>query len=237
MKGSGGTISAAVANTDYLPVNAPAATGASTMNGGSGTAISASSSGGSPTVVVTDTFPGSGAAIELIGDGANPNKYIRATAGNLQILNSAGTAVILQLSDAGGFYLPNLPTSSSPATGSMCWSSSGGYITVDTSLACLSSTIRVKEHVLGLDDGINTVMALRPVSYDLKPEFNPEHLGRQVGLIAEEVQKVDPRLIGTHADGSVAGVRYMQLTAVLVKAIQQQQKQINKLTRKLRGVK
>jgi hypothetical protein len=77
--------------------------------------------------------------------------------------------------------------------------------------------------------GLKEVMALRPVSYDLKPEFNPEHLGRQVGLIAEEVGKTDNRLIAVDDAGLPRGVRYMQLTAVLVKAIQDQQSQIKKL--------
>jgi hypothetical protein len=70
------------------------------------------------------------------------------------------------------------------------------------------------------------VMALQPVSYDLKPEFNPEHLGNQVGLIAEDVAKVDPRLVAVDDKGDPRGVRYMQLTAVLVKTIQQQQYEI-----------
>ncbi len=67
---------------------------------------------------------------------------------------------------------------------------------------------------------------MRPVSYDLKPEFNPTHLGRQVGLVAEEVQEIDPRLVARDDDGQARGVRYMQLTAVLVRAIQQQQYEI-----------
>ena len=77
-----------------------------------------------------------------------------------------------------------------------------------------------------LDIGLDAVMRLKPVSYDLRPEFNPTHLGRQVGLIAEEVGKVDDRLIAHTPDGEAQGVRYLQLTAVLVRAVQQQQDEI-----------
>jgi hypothetical protein len=72
-------------------------------------------------------------------------------------------------------------------------------------------------------------MKLRPVSYELKPQYNPKGLGPMVGLVAEEVKNIDPRLIGLGADGEPMGVRYMQLTAVLIKAIQEQQREIEVL--------
>jgi hypothetical protein len=129
--------------------------------------------------------------------------------------------------------MPNIASSSAATTGTVCWTT-GGNLTVDTTLACLSSTGRIKENVHDLDDGLATVMSLRPVSYDLKPEFNPKGLGPQVGLIAEEVQKVDPRLVGLDTQGAPLGVRYMQLTAELVSAIQHQQREIDSLKKQLR---
>lgn len=122
--------------------------------------------------------------------------------------------------------MPALAASSAAQTGTVCWSSGTGNLTVDTTVACLASTKRVKQNIKPLNKGLAEVMALQPVSYDLKPQFNPEHLGPQVGLVAEDVQKVDPRLIGLDAGGLPKGVRYMQLTAVLVKAIQEQQAEI-----------
>jgi hypothetical protein len=130
--------------------------------------------------------------------------------------------------------MPNLASSSSATTGTMCWTTSTGNLTVDTTLACLSSTGKVKKNVRPLDVGLPEVMALRPISYDLKDEYNPEHLGPMVGLIAEDVQKVDPRLVGVDANGDPRGVRYMQMTAILVRAIQDQQHEINQLKRQLK---
>ena len=74
---------------------------------------------------------------------------------------------------------------------------------------------------------------MRPVSYDLKPQFNPKHLGPQVGLVAEDVEKVDPRLVGYGGDGKIEGVRYMQMTAVLVKALQEEQAEIVALKKRV----
>jgi hypothetical protein len=110
-------------------------------------------------------------------------------------------------------------------TGTLCWAT-GGAITYDPSLGCLTSSARFKDHVTNLDTGLTQIMALRPVHYQLRPEFNAAHLGEQVGLIAEEVQKVDPRLIGLDDKGQPLGVRYAQLTALLVKGEQDLERQV-----------
>lgn len=129
--------------------------------------------------------------------------------------------------------MPNIASSSAATTGTVCWTTSTGNLTVDTTLACLSSTKRVKQNIQPLDAGLDEVMKLRPVSYDLRPKLNPKGLGPMVGLVAEETQKVDPRLVGLDPDGKPLGVRYMQLTAVLIKAIQEQQHEIIDLKRQL----
>lgn len=179
--------------------------------------------------VNNSTVPSNGVyrpATNTVGIAANTTEAVAVTS----------TAVTLQsgvaLSTPSTVSFSGLASSSAAATGTVCWTT-GGNLTVDTTLACLSSTARIKQDIEPLDEGLATVMALRPVSYDLKPEYDPKGLGPQVGLIAEDVQKVDPRLIGLDTQGHPLGVRYMQLTAVLVKAIQDQQREINQLKREL----
>jgi hypothetical protein len=145
----------------------------------------------------------------------------------------AGGFSSTQLFDVvGQISAPNLTQSSAAQTGTLCWTT-GGAFSVDTTVGCLASSARFKMNDKPLDAGLKTVMALRPVSYDLKPEYNPAGLGRQVGLIAEEVREVDDRLIAYDDDGQPRGVRYMQLTAVLIHAIQEQQREIDALKRRL----
>ncbi len=141
---------------------------------------------------------------------------------------TAGGVLQLEIKSSA-ILMPTLASSSAAQTGTVCWSSPGGNLTVDTTVACLASTMRVKQNVLPIDVGLKEVMALRPISYELKPEHNPKHLGRMVGLIAEEVQKTDSRLVALDDKGEPLGVRYMQMTAVLIKAIQEQQGQIDQL--------
>lgn len=129
--------------------------------------------------------------------------------------------------------MPNLASSSAATTGTVCWTTSSGLLNVDTTTTCLLSDLRLKMNIAPLDVGLNEIMKLKPISYDLKPEVNPDHLGRQVGLGAQDVIKVDPRLAAVYQSGpdkgTPSGVRYEQLTAVLVKGEQELEAQIKDL--------
>jgi N-methylhydantoinase B/oxoprolinase/acetone carboxylase alpha subunit len=69
------------------------------------------------------------------------------------------------------------------------------------------------------------VLKLRPVEYNLISNDL-----RQVGFIAQEVQKLVPEVVtGKEGDlnkGEILGITYSNLVPVLAKAIQEQQKQI-----------
>lgn len=85
-------------------------------------ALAATTSGSIGTHVITDTGA-NGVNLKFVGDGGTtPNKYIRAKSGNLEFINSAYSAVLASLTDAGNFT----------ATGSIAASStiksSGGGI-------------------------------------------------------------------------------------------------------------
>lgn len=141
------------------------------------------------------------------------------------------------LNALGAVLLPGLATGSAATVGTLCQTVTTGNITVNTTLACLASSEKFKQNIRPLDIGLNTVMALRPISYELKPEFNPTGLKEMVGLSAEQVATVDERLVGMDPDGKTPqGVRYMQMTALLVKAIQEQQGQIDILARKFQAI-
>lgn len=171
---------------------------------------------------------GQGLLVQAGGTSADIALAVRTRAGS-PLFTVQGGGVLLA---------PALGTSSAATTGTLCWTTGTGLINVDTTTTCLASSIRFKKNVEDLNVGLKEVMALRPVSYELKPEYDPNHLGRQVGLIAEEVQKTDGRLVSLDHDGKTPrGVRYQQLTAVLIKAIQEQQAEIQELKSELQKVK
>ena len=67
-----------------------------------------------------------------------------------------------------------------------------------------------------LSEGLATLEQLKPV------QFQWTDGGNDLGLVAEDVAAVDPLLATYGERGDVQGVKYRQLTAVLVKALQEQ---------------
>lgn len=88
-------------------------------------------------------------------------------------------------------------------------------------LSTCSSSGRYKEAIAPLSLGLDIVQRLKPVSFKWK-----DHDGRDLGFVAEAVAEIDPLLVTYNEDGQVEGVKYKQLTAVLVNALQAQQNQI-----------
>lgn len=87
-----------------------------------------------------------------------------------------------------------------------------------------TSDARLKQDVASLGYGLREVLQLRPVTFNWKDK--PE-TGRQLGLIAQEVEIVLPELVTTEKDAEqTKGLNYIGLVPVTIKAIQQQQAQI-----------
>ena len=84
------------------------------------------------------------------------------------------------------------------------------------------SSRRWKNHIKSLSDALGKVERLRGVSYDLKDSGKHE-----IGVIAEEVGQVVPEVVSYEANGKDAtGVDYSRLTALLIEAVKEQQRDI-----------
>jgi Chaperone of endosialidase len=126
----------------------------------------------------------------------------------------------------GVISLPSLP-SGGGVTGYVCYNASTGQLTYDTTAACPSSSERFKRDIEDLGWGaLAQIWHLRSVSYRLQDQYNPQHLGPQLGFLAEDVAKVEPRLVEYDKAGKPLTVIYERVTALLVRAMQAQQRQI-----------
>lgn len=106
-------------------------------------------------------------------------------------------------------------SNATPYGQSLCRSTpdANGYYYIGT----CSSLTRYKQKIAPLSLSLDTVMRLRPVEFEWKPEQGGQ---RDLGFLAEEVEAVAP-LLGQYDEGKLTGVRYEQMTALLVKAVQE----------------
>jgi hypothetical protein len=94
-----------------------------------------------------------------------------------------------------------------------------------------SSDIRYKKDITPLTNALSNVMQLRGVNYFWKTKEFPEKQfpdTKQIGFIAQELEKVYPEVVFTDKDG-YKSVDYSRLTPILVEAIKEQQKIIQQL--------
>jgi hypothetical protein len=92
------------------------------------------------------------------------------------------------------------------------------------------SSRRWKTNIHTLNSALNKIERLRGVSYDQKGTGK-----HQIGVIAEEVGQVVPEVVNYEPNGKDAqGVDYSRLTALLIEAVKQQQRQIRDLKSELR---
>ena len=86
------------------------------------------------------------------------------------------------------------------------------------------SDARLKADVRPMEDGLDAAMRLRPVSF----EYRSAPGERRIGFVAQEVREVLPSLV---TEGDVLTMDYATLSTVAIAAIQEQQREIERLRR------
>jgi len=186
---------------------------------GNGTAGYFFSSGGTAVIAAVDAGV-NGANIGFFGNGTNPNKYIRAQGGNLEVINSAYSAAIMYVTNAGAAFQGN---------NSSTWST--------------TSDIRIKTNVRQIGSALDKMMALKPCHFEYK-----NAVGETVtGFIAQEFEEVLPGHVKEQdapmqfeqfIDGDDKKIKTIDANLVpyLVKAIQEQQAIITALTTRVEAL-
>jgi Chaperone of endosialidase len=114
------------------------------------------------------------------------------------------------------------------------------FIDANSKLGTLTSSKRFKEEIKPMDKASDALFALSPVTFRYKKAIDPAGKS-QFGLVAEEVEKVNPDLIVRDKEGKPYSVRYDQVNAMLLneflkahRKMEEQQKQIDTLTARLK---
>tara|TARA_Y100001963_G_scaffold146431_1_gene221379 strand:- start:1884 stop:3074 length:1191 start_codon:yes stop_codon:yes gene_type:complete len=101
-----------------------------------------------------------------------------------------------------------------------------------------SSDERLKENIKEIPYGLEEVLKMKPVEYDWKEKRGGKH---DIGVIAQDIEKLIPEIIKENKDlktkEDFKSVDYGKMVAVLIKAIQEQQEEIELLKANLDQVK
>ena len=162
--------------------------------------------GVAPTIYFTDILSDPANYIALVGLATQTNNFFTGTAaGDFVMYNAASGFNLYVVNYSGGVYL---------TSGATSWTA--------------NSDIRLKNINSHIENAVEKLSTLQTINFSYKDDkFKKQNLG----LIAQEVEKIFPELIDKNNDGML-GVRYTELVPVLIKAIQELKLEIETLKNK-----
>ena len=145
-----------------------------------------------------------------LGDGAGA----LLTTGNDNIdigtSGSAGESSTIRIGDAGQTRTFIAGIFGTNVVGSPVAVTSTGHLGV-----AAASSARFKDAIKPMDKASEAILALKPVTFYYKKEIDPNRTA-QFGLVAEEVEKINPDLVTRDAKGELYTVRYEAVNAMLL---------------------
>ncbi len=113
--------------------------------------------------------------------------------------------------------------------------SSGGtavFITSDGKLGTTTSARRFKEEIKPMEQASEALFALKPVTFRYKKGIDPQGIP-QFGLVAEDVEAVNPDLVVRDKEGKVNTVRYEAVNAMLLNEFLKEHRKVEEQSRKV----
>jgi hypothetical protein len=107
---------------------------------------------------------------------------------------------------------------------------SGSSVRIDSSghLGTVASSARFEREIKPMNKASEAILALHPVTFRYKEEIDAEGIP-QFGLVAEEVEKVDPALVERDQEGRPYSVRYEAVNAMLLNEFLKEHRKVEKL--------
>ena len=128
--------------------------------------------------------------------------------GNLGVAGESGTIRIGTAGTQSNAYVAGISGVAVPG-------GVGVIIDTDGHLGTVVSSERFKDEIKPMDKASEAILALKPVTFHYKHELDPVGIP-QFGLVAEQVEKVDPDLVARDAAGRPYTVRYEAVNAMLL---------------------
>jgi hypothetical protein len=180
-----------------------------------------------------------------VGDGA---LYSNTGNGNIALGNGAGTNLStgsnnnIDIGNAGLFGDSNAIRIGKTGTHLRTFVAGVAGATVPTGVAVIvdsnghlgttNSSARFKDAVKPMDKASEAILALKPVTFRYKHELDPKGIP-QFGLVAEEVEKVNPALVARDDQGKPYTVRYEAVNAMLLNEFLKEHRKVEQLEKQV----
>ncbi len=163
---------------------------------------------------------GPDAAFNVLGGNSN----------NIDIgsLGASGDSGVIRIGTAGAHtstFIAGI-NGATPGTPNLLICVDGNGQLGTTGCSSTPSSQRFKQQIADMGDSSSKLLQLRAVTFFYKPQYDDGSHALQYGLIAEEVAKVYPDMVGYDKDGQPTSVKYQLLTPMLLNEVQKQNAQI-----------
>ena len=146
---------------------------------------------------------------------------------NVPMIFYTNTTERMRITSGGGVSMPTVYSTYSTGNAANLYMGAGGALYVYT------SSIKYKKDIRNYDKGLAEVLKMRPVYYKGISEYDGDT--QFAGLIAEEIQELGlTEFVQYEEDGSPRSLAYASMVTLLIKAIQEQQVQIEELKAKIK---
>ena len=148
--------------------------------------------------------------------------------GNAGVAGDTGTIRIGTASVQTGTFIAGI--NSAVVSGGAVFVNGAGQLGVQISSA------RFKDEIKPMGKASAALFALKPVTFRYKKQIDRQGVP-QFGLVAEEVEKVNPDLIIRDPEGKPYAVRYEQINAMLLNEFLKEQKKVQEQMREIQELK
>jgi hypothetical protein len=108
----------------------------------------------------------------------------------------------------------------------------GVIVGMNGKLGTVVSSARFKDEIEPMDKASEAILALKPVTFHYKHELDPAGTP-QFGLVAEDVEKLNPALVARDEQGKPYTVRYEAVNAMLLNEFLKEHRKVEQLERQV----
>jgi hypothetical protein len=144
--------------------------------------------------------------------------------GNLGVAGEANTIRIGKVGTQQATYIAGI-------SGVTVAGGVGVIVDINGHLGTVVSSERFKDAIKPMDKASEAILALNPVTFRYKQELDPKGIP-QFGLVAEQVEKVNPDLVARDDQGKPYTVRYEAVNAMLLNEFLKEHRKVEEQGRK-----